>query len=78
MSDNQLSSLYSFLSEKFDSIDARLDKMDIRFDAINRRFHENRLIQDEILNAIGGEFTSTRQVLNNHEKRLTKLEKRPA
>lgn len=66
-------------------IDARFDENDKRFDAIDARFDENNTIQNEILNAIGEAQESQNKairhqadVIDDHERRIFKLEKSTA
>lgn len=64
--------------DEFKGIYRRLDKIDSRLDGIDRRFDENEIIQNEILNAIGKKHDEFEQTDADHERRISRLERRAA
>ena len=80
------------IDARFDQMDARFDEVDRRFvgverslDEINSRLGDNDLKQDEILNAIGEAHEHQGRAvriqadkIDDHERRLTRLERHAA
>lgn len=66
------------IRQEFDRVDKRFDAIDKRFEAIDERFEDMDMKLDTILDAVGTEFNDQQAVIDDHEKRLLKLEKKAA
>tara|TARA_B100001105_G_scaffold255434_1_gene254866 strand:- start:83 stop:388 length:306 start_codon:yes stop_codon:yes gene_type:complete len=67
MNDNQLHNLYTFLTRKFDTIDARFNAIDERFEIIDRKFDEVDARFDKIdirLEGIDARFDENETIQN--------------
>jgi uncharacterized coiled-coil DUF342 family protein len=86
MDEKALNDLKQFITATIHQEIASLEtRIDTRFEAINARFDENDTMQNEILNAIGeNQELHSKAIhyqannLDDHERRIVKLEKRAA
>lgn len=80
---------FDAIEERFEKIDKRFEKIDKRFDAIEERFDKrfeevDKRFEDldeklnEILNAVGGEFSEQSEQIADHEQRTQQLERQTA
>lgn len=81
--ETKMNARFEKIDNRFDENDAKFDKINTRFNMIDNRFDENDNIQNEILNAIGEIQESQSKAIrrqadtiDNHERRILKLEKR--
>lgn len=70
--------VYTATVSQFEQINKRLDAMDQRFDAMDQRFDDAQELQNEILQMVSDESATQGATLDDHEVRITRLEKAAA
>lgn len=61
-----------------EEMNRRFDEADVKFDLINEKLNEHDEKFDEILNAVGTDLNNQAAHLDDHETRITRLEKKIA
>ncbi len=70
--------VYTATASQFKQINERFDAVDKRFEEIDTRFDEAEALQNEILQAVSDESATQGATLDDHETRITRLEKAAA
>lgn len=63
------------MKEQDAKFEKRFEKIDTRFEQMEQRFDEAQELQNEILQAVSDESAAQGVTLDNHETRITRLEK---
>ena len=76
--DERVSALEKEMNQQFREVDQRFKEVDQQFKAVHRRFDELRVQLDEAMVAIGANQEGQSEQLDDHEQRITLLERQVA